>query len=289
MSRIKIIVAVILFCALAEGLCAQNASWRGPIFRQVDHLQIESDDPEGLFNFFSKTLHLPIAWPIANQQGFVSGGVGAGNTTLEIFQYTSQRKAKRVKPRARFSGIAFEPHPMADALVEMKARGVPFSSPEYQYATLPNGSRGVSLTIVGLPSLSNAGFSIFLYEYSKDFLSVDAIRKQLGNRLALNHGGALGLQSIREITIATSNISKKEAAWKQLLKDPAIDNLWQVGTGPAIHLIRGGAEDGIQGIVMEVKSLKAIARDLLSPDGSFLNPTKVQNLNIRLIGSPAKK
>jgi hypothetical protein len=289
MRRKVIIVAVLLFCALAAGLCAQNASWRGPIFRQVDHIQIESDDPEGLFNFFTKALHLPIAWPIATQQGFVSGGVGAGNTSLEIFQYKSQNKPKRRQPKARFSGIAFEPHPMADALAEMKARGVPFSSPEYQYATLPNGSQGVSLTIVGLPSISNAGFSVFLYDYSKDFLSVDVRRKQLGNRLALNNGGALGLQSIREITIAAPNLSKKESAWRQLLKDPTIDNLWQVGTGPAIHLVRGGTEDCIQGIVMEVKSLNTINKDLLSPDGSFLNPIKVQNLSVKLIVPSAKK
>jgi hypothetical protein len=288
MHRKITILFAILFCALTAGLYAQKTKWRGPIFRQVDHIQIESDDPEALFNFFNKTLHLPIAWPIANQQGSVSGGVGAGNTTLEIFQYKSTSKAKRRQPKARFSGITFEPHPMADALTEMKARGIPFSVPEYQYATLPNGSRGVSLTITELRSVSNAGFSVFLYKYSKDFLSVDVSRKQLGNRLALNKGGALGLQSIREITIAVSNLDQKEKEWKQLMGEPAADNLWRVGNGPAIHLIRGGAEHQIQGIAMEVKSLSAINKDLLSPDGSFLNPLKVQNLSIRLVSSDKK-
>jgi hypothetical protein len=290
MRRKAIVITASLFFASCLALCAQTARRRGPIVRQVDHIMIESANPKALFIFFTEALNLPTAWPIESRQGYTSGGVGAGNVTLEIFQY--ERKDENPgKNQARFSGFVFEPHPLSKALQEMQVSGIPFTSLEPQYSTLPNGSTGVALTRVALPSFSNSEFSVFLYEYSQEFLNVDVRRKQLGNRLVLNNGGPLGLQSVSEIIITVANLEKKQQAWMQLLGKPKSAGFWLVGTGPAIRLVQGrGAEDHIREIVMEVKSLyetRSFLRKekMLSPDGAFLNPVKVQQLRISLVDS----
>jgi hypothetical protein len=289
MSRKISLIAISLFSA-AFALCAQTAGRRGPIIRQVDQILIDSAAPKMLFSFFSETLNLPTAWPIESRQGYTSGGVGAGNVTLEIFKY-ERKDGNPGKTQARFSGFVFEPHPLSKALPEMQVSGIPFTSLEPQYSILPNGSRGVALNRVALPSFSNSGFSVFLYEYSQEFLNADVRRKQLGNRLVLNDGGPLGLQSINEIVIAVANPEKKQQAWMQLLGKPKSAGFWLVGAGPAIRIVQGGgAEDHIKEIVMEVKSLdktKAFLRKgkMLSPDGAFLNPIKAQQLRISLVDS----
>ncbi|HQH26375.1 MAG TPA: hypothetical protein PLP17_03180, partial [Oligoflexia bacterium] len=71
--------------------------------------------------------------------------------------------------------------------------------------------------------------SIFLYEYSPAFLRVDVRRKQLGNRLTLNKGGPLGIQSVYEIVLAAPNVEREKAAWKQLLGEPTPAGHWKIG------------------------------------------------------------
>jgi hypothetical protein len=280
----------VLLCAMSAGIFAQTARRRGPIIRQVDHILIESSNPKALFSFFTEDLNLPIAWPMADSKAYISGGVGAGNVNLEIFQYTD-RSGSLGKSQARFSGLAFEPYPLSGALTELQTSGIPSSPPESQYSTLPSGSRGVSLTSVALPSFSNPGFSIFLYEYSPAFLKVEVRRMQLGNRLTLNDGGPLGLQSVREIVIAAENAKNKQATWSRLLGKPYSAGVWHVGAGPAIRITEGQGSDQIQAIVLEVRSLDRAkqflrSKRLLSPYGSSLNPNKVQQLGIKLVESP---
>jgi hypothetical protein len=286
MKKTKILILLLLLISVCLALHAQTLLRHGPIVRQVDHILIESGDPQALFNFFTKTLDLPTAWPIISQPGFTSGGVGVGNVNLEIFQY-DKNNGQLEKTRARFSGIAFEPYPLAKALPEMQSSGIPFSSPEQQYSILPNGFRGVALTMVKLPSFSNPEFSVFLYEYSQEYLQVAVRRKQLGNRLTLNGGGRLGVHSVKEIVIAVAKLEKKQAAWKDLLNQKTA-GAWNVGAGPAIRLVQGRGEDRIQGIVLEAKPDKvksAKNKMLLSPDGAYLNPDKAQQLSIRLVDS----
>jgi hypothetical protein len=282
-------IIAILLCAVSAGIFAQTARRRGPIIRQVDQILIESGNPKALFSFLTEDLNLPAAWPLAGSKAYISGGVGAGNVNLEIFQYTDGRGSLG-KTQARYTGLAFEPYPLSNALTELQTSGIPFAPPEQQHSILPDGSRGVSLTRVTLPSFSNAIFSVFLYEYSPAFLRVDVRRKQLGNRLTLNDGGPLGLQSVREIVLATESAKNKQSAWSLLLGKTYSAGVWHVGAGPAIRLVESEGSDRIQAIVLEVKSLDKAkdflrTKNLLSSDGSSLNPVKVQQLRINLIES----
>jgi hypothetical protein len=130
--------------------------------------------------------------------------------------------------------------------------------------------------------------SIFLYEYSPAFLKVDIRRRQLGNRLILNNGGPLGIQSLGEILIASANFERDNAAWRRLLGEPKATGSWQVGSGPIIRLTRG-PEDRIREIAFTVKSMDA-AKSFLKKkqllgiatgNEVFLHATKMQTLKIR--------
>jgi len=280
----------ILFCATCLGSLAQKTAPRGPVVRQVDHILIESTDPEPLFNFFADTLLLPVAWPLSESGGYVSGGLGAGNVNLEFFRYaaptrTSVRKAKE----ARYAGLAFEPYPLPGALRELQARGISHAPPEPAISILPDGSKGTAWTTVVLSSFARPGMSIFLYEYSPAFLKVDVRRKQLGNRLTLNQGGPLGVQSVREIVVATSSYEKDASAWNKLLGKQTASGSWQPIGGPAIRLVRDSG-DGVRELVFKVASLdrakaflkKARLSGAVSARRVVLDSAKIQGLRIRL-------
>jgi len=285
-----LIVSAIILPVICAGLSAQNERRKGPIVRQVDRILIESGDPKTLFDFFSRDLMLPEAWPLTENQGHTSGGLGAGNVNLEFYRTeTTKGAAQRERAQARYAALALEPYPLRDAIREMTVEGIPFSPPQPSVAALPNGTQGVQWTMVPLPSFSRPAMSIFLYEYSPAFLRVDVRRKQLGNRLTLNKGGPLGIQSVYEIVLAAPNVEREKAAWKQLLGEPTPAGHWKIGAGPALRLVPG-PEDKIQEIAFTVKSLES-AREFLkknrwlgavTANDALLNPAKIQSLRIRL-------
>jgi hypothetical protein len=287
----KFAFMLLLCSALFLAASAQISGRKGPIIRQVDHILVESSDPESLFKFFSDTLQLPEAWPLTENQGFVSGGVGTGNASIRFYRPAESGSAPtRDIAEARYAGLALQPYPLTNALRELQICKIPYDDPEPYISTLPNGSSGTLWTTVSLPSFSRPGMTIFLYEYSPAFLRVEARRQQLGNRLALNNGGPLGIQSIGEIVIAAKNAKADRAAWKQLLEKKTTSGTELLEPGPSIHL-NPGSEDGISEIAFTVKSL-ARAKEFLdkhrllktaNPRSIALDPSKVQGLKIRLM------
>ena len=291
MNRYRIAAIVLLCFGVWAMTSAQKARPRGPIIRQVDHILVASDNPKALFQFFTETLQLPQAWPLAENQGFISGGVGAGNVNLEIFRYTDPKAASlRGTPRARYTGLAFEPYPLSDALQELKVRGIPYGKPEPYISILPKGNKGTLWTTVGLPSFSHSGMSFFLYEYSPDYLNPAIHRKQLSNRITLNKGGPLGFRSVREIVLAASDFAAAAEAWGKLLGRERSPGYWRTVSGPAIRLVKD-SKDYLKEIVFEVKSLnearvfieKNDFRGTVAPNSVTLYPAKIQGLTIRLV------
>ena len=288
-SRFEICIAAVLICLLQMGTSAQTVKRRVPIFRQIDHILIESKDPKALFSFFSDILRLPVDSPFSGNQGFVS----AGNVNLEVFRFPEQQGTSVWRaPEAHYSGLAFEPNPLPDVLKELQTSGIPYSPPETFESTLPGGKRGVASTRVGLPSVSRAGIFVSLLEYSPVFLQVDARRKQLLNQLAFAKGGPLGLLSVDEILIATNNLAKDKEKWGALFGRTAGPERWRAGEGPAIRLV-SGSKDEIREIVFKVESLDR-AKDFLKKNGLLgpasakdisINPSKVQGLRILIKGN----
>lgn len=287
----------ILASILIAGVCLTAPSQSGnpklkPVVRQADHVLIQSSDPAYLFDFLAGTLQLPVAWPVAEYSGFVSGGVGAGNVNIEVLRLADPKStAPGGLAQARFIGLAFEPFRLADCLPELQARGIEHGPPQAYISALPNGSRGTLWTHVVLPQLSKPGLSVFLCEYNPAFLHAEIRRNQLGGQLVLKRGGPLGIKSVREIVIGAKNPKTWSPEWQRLLSPSAQSPaaLWQAGSGPAIRLV-SDSSDRIQRIIFRVVSLKA-ARSFLaenqllgatSADEVAIMPGKIQGLCIYL-------
>jgi hypothetical protein len=286
----RLTIALILLVAVSIAT-AQTGVRKGPIVRQVDRILIESSNPKALFAFFSADLQLPEAWPLAENQGYMSGALGAGNVNIELYRYIKRGGESARKPgAAHFAGLALEPYPLAETLRELKVSGIFHDPPQPTFSTLQDGTKSVAWTIVPLPSFSKSGMSIFLHEYSQAFLKVDVRRKQLGNRLTLNNGGPLGIQSVREVVISAANFAQEAAAWQKLLGPQTASGHWSLGTGPSIRVIPG-PQDRVQKIVLQVRSL-AQARTFLknkqllgsaSTKEISIDPAKIQGLTIALV------
>jgi hypothetical protein len=285
MFRIGMAISALFLCFPGAQLFSQKTT---PVIRQVDHILVESRDPKALFSFFADTLQLPVAWPLVENDTYITGGIGAGNLNLELFLYPGRRMLA-----TNFYGIAFEPYPLADALRRLQSLNIPHNPPDITNSVLPNGTRGVAWTTVAMPTLSKSGMSLFLYEYSPAFLKVEIRRKQLGNRLRLNNGGPLGFQSVSEIVIGTTHLKEDREVWSRLLGKPPQAPSWSAGGGVAMRLAEA-KEDRIHEITFKVDSLKRAEAFLkenklqgpASPGRLSLSPSKLQGLRIFLTDKP---
>ena len=293
----RMIVFSIPALFLAAGFSASPAQTRKgplkPVIRQVDHILIQADDPRGLFDFFTGTLQLPVAWPIAEYSGFMSGGVGAGNVNLEVLRLAAAKSSSPGKrAQARFMGVALEPIRLADCVIELKARGIAFDPPVPYISRLPDGSEGILWTNVALSRLSRPGLSVFLCEYSPAFLHTAIRRNQLGGQLVLRKGGPLGIRSVKEIVIATTDPAGDKAAWQKLLlraTQPQAAS-WSAGNGPSIRLVAGTA-DQIVRIILQVDSLAAAKEWLaqkqmlgsVAAGQASIKRSSLQGLDIRVV------
>jgi hypothetical protein len=255
------------------------------IVRQVDHIRITSSGATALFALLTETLQLPIAWPMADHGGFISGGVAVGNLNLEIVQDNQAADGKA----PCWTGFAFEPEPLSLAIRELDARGVKHGDPA-PLRQWRNGWFRTRWTTVSLPEVSSDAAEIFLCEYADD--PADK-RRELSNQLQSNHGGPLSVREVREIVVGARDLNKSQPNWQKLLT-PAqkrSDAHWIVGAGPEIRLVQSES-DGIAGLTIEVESLErarefANKQALLGPErpGSLeLAGAQLKGLNITLVG-----
>ncbi len=286
----SVLLITLFTMAISVGASEQRTRRRGPVVRQVDRIQIESSEPKALFDFFADTLQLPVAWPITEHPTYISGCVSTGDVNLELYRYVGRKDSRGSSSVARFTGLAFEPYPLEDSLQELRIIGIPYSPPQTHESALPDGTQGLAWTTIALPSLSSPSLSISLYKYSSRFLNVEIRRQQLGNQLALNGGGPLGIKAVHEIVLATSDWERDQAEWTRLLGKAIAVGSYRAVQGPAIRLLQGTG-DRIHKVVLKVESLaRAQAflkkRQLLGSTTTteiFLSPSSIQGLNISLV------
>ena len=153
-----------------------------PPIRQIDHVMIKADDPLEVFAFFTETLGLPIAWPIEERGGVMSGGVGFGNVNVEAIRFPGQ---KGLPSRAELTGFGFEPSAMRACLDELQRRGVPYGPLRPLIVTDSDGAKRTLFTNVTLLGLSDsalpvdATMHIFVSEYSPTYVDVAARRARV--------------------------------------------------------------------------------------------------------------
>jgi hypothetical protein len=243
------------------------------LVRQIDHVLISSAEGKRLFNLFSETFQLPVAWTWADHGGFASGGISMDNLNLEIFQ-ASKRDAQGGP--SWILGFALEPGPLRTTLPALDALGITRGKPVPFRSRQLDGSNAVRWTTVSLPFVSSEAVNIFLCEYTHD---VPARRRELQDRLRARSGGPLTILQVREVVYGTSQPQRMQERWQTLLKPvvPLPTGAWPLGAGPALRVV-AAERDGIRGMEIQVRSLRK-ARECLLRHG-LLGPEEPGRLTL---------
>jgi hypothetical protein len=284
-SSVRVALSAIALGALVTQCAAQAPVGAPPIVRQIDHIRIAASAARELFELLSVTLRLPVVWPMADYGGFASGGVAAGNVNLEIVKDTA---AAEEAAKSRWTGFALEPAPLETCLRELDARGIPHGAAapfrKWELGKFPT----TLWKTVSLPTVSSDACEVFLCEYAEN---VAVRRQRLLKELESRDGGPLGIRSVREIVLGARDVARARAAWQKLL-DPTegtAAGVWPVGGGPAIRVVQAD-KDGIDGLVIEVKSLPARlflkSIELFGSDGPSevtLGGSQLEGLHVTLV------
>lgn len=295
--RITTAVVVVTFFGVFSGV-HPGAQVKEPVppIRRIDHIMIRMDDPNKFYEFLTKTLLLPVAWPLATRGGVTSGAVGVGNTNIEAIQFPGQKPS-----HANLVGFGFEPSPLAECLMELDRRGITYGEPRPFVVTEQDGRVKTLFTNVTLRQFSDADrpvdakIHIFLSEYSATYVDVEKRRERLRRELQETGGGPLRITGVKEVIVGATDLNAATGLWKKLLEPnrPSAPTLWPVGDGPAIRVVRA-TENKLQGLIISVLSLseaKAFLRErgLLGPvttKSVTFDSSKIQGLNIKLVESP---
>jgi hypothetical protein len=140
-------------------------------------------------------------------------------------------------------------------------------------------------TTMGVSGLLDDHVGVFLCEYTFDRTpeqraailaqfgrlaeSIDDRRRWAREELRAQGGGALGIDSVTEVAIATPDVAGERTGWDALLApisaDDAAEPRWQIGDGPAMRLV-AGERVGVAAVRVAVTSLTA-ARQALDAQG----------------------
>ena len=294
--RITTAVAVVFFFGVLSGAHpGAQVKEPAPPVRRIDHIMIRTDDPDKFYAFLTKTLRLPVAWPLATRGGVTSGAVGVGNTNIEAIQFPGQKPSQ-----AKLVGFGFEPSPLAECLDELDRRGITYGEPRPFVVSEQDGRVKTLFTNVTLRQFSDADrpvdatMHIFLSEYSPTYVDVEKRRARLRRELQAMGGGPLRITGVKEVIVGVTDLNAATRLWKKLLEPNrrSAPTFWPVGDGPAIRVVPA-TENKLHGLIMSVLSLpqaKAFLRErgLLGPvttKSVTIDSSKIQGLNIQLVES----
>ncbi|HRI37363.1 MAG TPA: hypothetical protein PLO50_02285 [Nitrospira sp.] len=267
-----------------------------PLIRGVDRILIHTQDVERVFARFRHEFGLPIAWPLADCGLLVSGGLYAGNMTIEIGRFTGLGL-----PGTWLYGLGFAPwEPTWKTVEGLSSRKVlyaapltlSYESPLVMQSTLTflrnllDGQPNVALWL-GQPGGRNTRVSRALSTLRTWMAGTEAGSKTfsmlLGSSLvfmydnqnpphqeriaALRSGwrktrqnGPYGITGVAGIDV---EVSTNLAAWRRLLDRPDLNNdsTHSFGTGPLLRF-HPGAGNRLLGIEFACADLPSITQRL---------------------------
>jgi len=231
----------------------------------IDHFFASSPNAERLFNLFKTKFGLPVDWDYKTYGDFSSGAVTLGNTTFEFVSFKDIRETK-------FQGIALLPRQSVEnftgLLDEAKVIHDTIESNTY---VMQNGNIA-GWSNMGLKNILPDGISLFVYDYKNREELIKAIKKSTDS-LKLRNGGPLGVVSLKEIVVLSSDFPLHKS---ELLKLPGVilknDNLFGFKEGASIRLQKSGT-NGIEKIIIKVNSL-AKAKNYLDSQNLLGSSTK---------------
>ena len=267
-----------------------------PLIRGIDRILIQTQDVERVFARFRHEFGLPIAWPLADCGLLVSGGLYAGNMTIEVGRFNGLGL-----PGTWFYGLGFAPWEptgkMVQGLASRKVLHAPpmtlcYDSPLVMRSTLTflrnllDGQPNTAFWL-GLPRGGNSRVSRALSNFRTWMVGTEAGSKTfsmlLGSSLVFmcdNHSaphqeqiaalratwqtarqnGPYGITGVAGIDI---EVSTNLAGWRRLLDRPDLnaDSIHSFDTGPLLRF-HPGEGNRLLGIEFACADLPSIAQQL---------------------------
>ncbi len=266
------------------------------LIRGIDRILIHTQDVERVFARFRHEFGLPVAWPLADCGLLVSGGLYAGNMTIEIGRFTGLGFVE-----TSFYGLGFAPWQptwkTVEGLASRRVLHAPpltlcYESPLVMHSTLTflrNLLDGQPTTAfwLGRPSSGNTRVSRALSSLQTWMVGTEAGSKTfsllLGSSLIFmcdNHSnphqeriaelkatwrktGQNGPYSMTGVAGIDIEISTNIASWRRLLDRPDLDthSTHSFGTGPLLRF-HPGRGNRLLGIEFACADLPSIVRRL---------------------------
>src|SRR5688500_19066508 len=205
--RITTAVVVTFFGVFSSVHPGAQVKEPAPPVRRIDHIMVRMDDPDKFYAFLTKTLLLPVAWPLATRGGVTSGAVGVGNTNIEAIQFPGQKPS-----HAKLVGFSFESSPLAECLDELDRIVITYGEPRPFVVTEQDGRVKTLFTNVTLRQFSDADrpvdatIHIFLSEYSATYVDVEKRRARLRRELQETGGGPLRITDRKSTRLNSSHL-----------------------------------------------------------------------------------
>jgi hypothetical protein len=216
---------------------------------KIEHFFASSPKAEKLFQFFSKDLELPVVWKYQTWGDFASGGVTLGNVAFELVTFKGAETTS-------FNGIALEPrHHMEEFEKELDKLGISHDTIDNSNVSKDSTGvlRGWSLFTPKnvLPHEAN----LFVCDYKQRQRIIDN-RKMASDKLRETNGGGLGIISMNEIVINTTDFKKYDERFTKLPGVTKVKSgLFSFSEGPDLRL-QQDEKNRIPKIVIKVSSLE---------------------------------
>jgi hypothetical protein len=255
---------------------------------------VRVQETEPLMNLFGSALGLPVSWPITRTKFATYGWVTLGNANLEFWASRNNNDLPAGTALPLFHGFAIEPESLQSSIALLSERGIRCKEPRPYITKRSDGRDVINFTNSVLLDVSSELNCVFFCEWGtegtifpwKDKLTTHERRILEQGQLTTRSGGALGMNGLMEIQIATPDIAETEKKWLSITGQE--DAPIFLGESVKLHLTSGDASR-IKSIVIAVASLEkahdALAdRGLLgdsSGDECSLNRTACSGLHFR--------
>ena len=240
-------------------------------YRSIDHvmLRLHAHAVEPLFELLTRTLALPVAWPLQRTEFATYGWVHVGNTDLELWAAASNADLPHHAQPPLFHGFALEPAlPLDQTIEHITASGISCKPARAFESTNPSGVRVTNFTNSVLLDLSAPSCCVFLCEWSplatiypwKEPITPVQRRPQFGKDLQVHGGGPLGLLGLHAIHMGAPNLKEYQRQWQALTGSAGhpiqLTPQITLSLSPADHL-------RIESLTLAVRSLD-VARSFLN-------------------------
>lgn len=196
-----------------------------PPFRSIDHVMLRLPAAEPLFELFSRTFGLPVAWPL-QRTGFATyGWVHVGNTDLEFWAAADNGDLPACARPPLVHGFALEPSgPLPGAMAHAISLGIackparPFQSAGHRGEVVTNFTNSVLL------DLSAPSCCVFFCEWAPGAPiypwddATTPVERRMRHRQVLeaSGGGPLGLLGLHAVRMGTPDLAAHRRHWQAL-------------------------------------------------------------------------